>query len=60
MSRVVIGGCGLVLAGVWALGLQAPVSAAPRAPVVQGRAAAESSAAAPQALLNRYSWPHLP
>ncbi len=54
MSRVVIGGCGLVLAGVWGLGLQAAVPVGAGAPAVQRRAPAAPSVSAQQALLNRY------
>ncbi len=54
MSRVVVGGCGLVLAGLWGLGLQAAVPAGTSARAVQGPAAAASAAAMQQALLDRY------
>ena len=54
MSRVVAGGCGLVLAGLWGLGLQAAVPAGAGSRAAQGPAAAASPAATQRALLDRY------
>ncbi len=54
MSRVAIGCCGLVLAGVWGLQLQAAAPAGTGSPAAQGGAAAASDAAARRALLDRY------
>ena len=54
MSRVVVGGCGLVLAGLWGLGLQAAVPAGTGARAAQGPVAAASPAATQRALLDRY------
>ncbi len=54
MSRVVIGCCGLVLAAVWGLPLQAAAPAGTGSPAAQDGAAAASDAAPQRALLDRY------
>ena len=54
MSRVVVGCCGLVLAGLWRLGLQAAVPAGTGSRAAQGPVAAASPAATQRALLDRY------